>query len=124
MFLRGSSPHPHDLPEESAAARVLLLRTAPRGRPNFPQFSTGGTREKIYLVGEDGQSIVTRCEAAKPGLFAGGERLPVRERAGRADLFAQDYVINRGAAVAACRSCWRTGVLAGRARPIFDRFDH
>ena len=31
MFLRGSSPHPHDLPEESAAARVPLLATAPRG---------------------------------------------------------------------------------------------
>ena len=32
LFLRSSSPHPvHDLLEESAAARVPLLRTAPRG---------------------------------------------------------------------------------------------
>ena len=75
----------------------------------LPAVSTGKTREKIYLVGEDGQSIVARCEAAKPGLFAEGERLPVRERAARAPLFAHDYVIHNGAAMPACRSCWRTG---------------
>ena len=47
-------------------------------RPNFPQFAaaTSGSREKLYLVGDDGQSIVARCEAAKPGLYAEGERLP------------------------------------------------
>ena len=31
LFLQSSSPHPHDLQEESAAARVPLLRTGPRG---------------------------------------------------------------------------------------------